>query len=234
METSLATRLEEAEKQIAAGAEQTRAGLLEVRNNRLYRDKYPSFEEYCLKRWGMSRARGYQLLQAAEVIAEVKMDKECLTMVDTLPDRTAVELGKAPKGERAEVWKEAVATAPQKNGKPKVTAKHVEKVVASRKQPEPEPEKPAPPDPQPWRAYNDLIDHSLALLDELEADADRMRTTEFGGWRNAKEDKLFFSNWRVTLGKYKVTGWAPQNHKPPTHQSDNFLYQHETPKRGAR
>jgi hypothetical protein len=39
----------------------------------------------------------------------------------------------APKGERAEVWKEAVETAPKDaTGKPKVTAKHVQKVSARR------------------------------------------------------------------------------------------------------
>jgi DNA modification methylase len=45
--------------------------LLEVRDGRLYRESYSSFEEYLAKRWGMSRSRGYQLIDAARVAGAV-------------------------------------------------------------------------------------------------------------------------------------------------------------------
>ena len=45
--------------------------LLEVRDSRLYRLNYPTFEAYCKGRWGFSGPRAYQLMQAAEVVAAV-------------------------------------------------------------------------------------------------------------------------------------------------------------------
>lgn len=45
--------------------------LLEVRDSRLYRVQYPTFEAYCKGRWGFSQPRAYQLMEAAEVVAAV-------------------------------------------------------------------------------------------------------------------------------------------------------------------
>lgn len=45
--------------------------LLEVRDSRLYRINYPTFEAYCKGRWRFSQPRAYQLMQAAEVVAAV-------------------------------------------------------------------------------------------------------------------------------------------------------------------
>jgi hypothetical protein len=43
--------------------------LLEIRDRRLYREAgFKSFDTYCRERWGWSRDRGYQLMQAAEVV----------------------------------------------------------------------------------------------------------------------------------------------------------------------
>jgi hypothetical protein len=41
--------------------------LLEVRDNRLYREKFSTFEEYCRERWKMTRQRANQLIAASEV-----------------------------------------------------------------------------------------------------------------------------------------------------------------------
>lgn len=43
--------------------------LLEVRDSRLYRINYPTFEAYCKGRWGFSHQRASQLMSAAEVVA---------------------------------------------------------------------------------------------------------------------------------------------------------------------
>lgn len=59
------------EKRIAAGLQTFRevgSGLLEIRDNRLYRESHGSFEVYCAERWGMPRARAYQLIDSAKVI----------------------------------------------------------------------------------------------------------------------------------------------------------------------
>lgn len=39
-----------------------------IREDKLYRSKYDTFEDYCQKRWGWSRQRGYQLIEAAKIV----------------------------------------------------------------------------------------------------------------------------------------------------------------------
>lgn len=41
--------------------------LMEIKNSRLYRETHATFEEYVDQRWGMSRTRGYQMIDAAVV-----------------------------------------------------------------------------------------------------------------------------------------------------------------------
>lgn len=45
--------------------------ILEVRDKKLYRGPYGSIEDYLEKRWDISRSRGYQLMQAAEIAVEM-------------------------------------------------------------------------------------------------------------------------------------------------------------------
>jgi hypothetical protein len=42
--------------------------LLEIRDSRLYRQQFPTFEAYCRERWGMGRNYPNRLIQAAEVV----------------------------------------------------------------------------------------------------------------------------------------------------------------------
>ena len=46
--------------------------LLTIRDERLYRSEYPTFEAYCNKRWGIKERRAYQLMDAAKVIDNIK------------------------------------------------------------------------------------------------------------------------------------------------------------------
>jgi hypothetical protein len=41
--------------------------LLTIRDKRLYKDTYASFDAYCQERWGWTRQRAHQLIQGAEV-----------------------------------------------------------------------------------------------------------------------------------------------------------------------
>jgi hypothetical protein len=119
-----AARLQDCEETIAAGFQTFVAvgqALLAIRDERLYRQTHATFEAYCRERWGMSRPRAYQLIEAAEVTTHLS------TIVDTLPATEAQArplTGLAPDDQRA-AWQDAVATAP--NGK--VTAAHVAAVV---------------------------------------------------------------------------------------------------------
>ncbi|GMV07382.1 MAG: hypothetical protein AMXMBFR53_36570 [Gemmatimonadota bacterium] len=93
--------------------------LAQVRDRKLYREEYATFEEYCQGMWGWSRQRAYQLIGAAEVVTSLS------TTVDTdgLTERHARELGKVPAEQRATVLEEARADAASE-GK-RVTAERI-------------------------------------------------------------------------------------------------------------
>lgn len=79
--------------------------LLEIRDERLYRESYATFEDYCRERWGWSRDYGIKLANAAEVV-------HMLGSVDhgIQTERQARELAPLrdePKVMR-EIWDEAV------------------------------------------------------------------------------------------------------------------------------
>ena len=46
----------------------TGLALAGVRDGRLYRDEYGTFEEYCQRRWGITPQHGRRLIQAKEVV----------------------------------------------------------------------------------------------------------------------------------------------------------------------
>ena len=112
--------------------------LLEIRDTRLYRQAFSTFEEYCRDRWGISRPRAYQLIDAATVAVNLS------TIVDKLPatESQARPLTGLPVDLQREAWQRAVDTAP--NGK--ITAAHVASVVDSltaEDEPEEWPEEPS-------------------------------------------------------------------------------------------
>ena len=39
----------------------------EIRDSKLYREHYQTFDAYCNERWGWTRQRAYQVISAAEV-----------------------------------------------------------------------------------------------------------------------------------------------------------------------
>ena len=100
--------------------------LLQIRDCRLYRGSFESFDAYCQERWEFSRQRAHQLITAASTAEELS------TIVDTPPAREAHvrPLLAIPKDHQAEVWQAAVETAPDgPDGKPRVTARCVERAV---------------------------------------------------------------------------------------------------------
>lgn len=101
------------------------AGLLTIRDERLYRASYPTFEEYCLRRWGMGRQRAYQLIDATQVIENLS------TMVDIpMPtnERQTRALASLAPDQQREVWAAAIDSA--LNGQP--TAAHIEHTAQAK------------------------------------------------------------------------------------------------------
>src|SRR5689334_7447571 len=48
--------------------------LAEIREGRLYREQYATFEDYCAERWEFTRQRAYQLIGSAQVVQTVSTD----------------------------------------------------------------------------------------------------------------------------------------------------------------
>ena len=63
-----------AERTIAKGLKsflEVGMALKEIRDKRLYRQQYDTFEEYCARRWELSRPRAHELCAASEVVTDL-------------------------------------------------------------------------------------------------------------------------------------------------------------------
>lgn len=106
--------------------------LMTIRDKRLYRDGFDTFEHYCREKWQFARAQAYRLIDSAKVIENLS----------PIGDKPATEsqvrpLTKLEPEQQKEVWEKAVQTAPEG----KITARHVQKIVneaMETKRPEPE------------------------------------------------------------------------------------------------
>jgi hypothetical protein len=93
--------------------------LLTIRNEELYKT-YGTFEDYCEKRWSMSRRHAYRLIEANEVV-------EDLRPIGHIPtnEAQAREIAALPREERAPVWQQVIDTAPDTG----ITASFVRETV---------------------------------------------------------------------------------------------------------
>lgn len=95
--------------------------LLSIRDSKLYRESYATFEQYCRERWAFSRTQAYRLMDAAGVINDLSPNGGQIPA----NERQARSLMDAPAELRQELWQTALDTAP--NGK--VTAAHIEQTI---------------------------------------------------------------------------------------------------------
>ena len=98
-------RLAELEKTIARGQKtflEVGLALAEIRDLRLYKREYSSFQEYCREKWGWTASRARQLVASAQVAKSV-------TIVTLSNEAAARELGKVPAKQRAGVVEAIVA-----------------------------------------------------------------------------------------------------------------------------
>jgi len=95
--------------------------LLKIRDGRLYRQGYGTFEEYCQDRWHWGRKYVNKQIAAAEVVGE-------MTPIGVIPatESQARPLTSLSPEQRADAWARAVESLPP--GKA-MTAAHVERVV---------------------------------------------------------------------------------------------------------
>jgi len=77
-----------AERTIAKGLKsflEVGMALKEIRDKRLYRQQYDTFEEYCFQRWDVSRPRAYELCAASDVVANLS----AIADIRVLPENEA-------------------------------------------------------------------------------------------------------------------------------------------------
>ena len=90
--------------------------LMTIKEKRLYRIGYKTFEDYCVEKWSISRPRAFQLIEAANVISGLS------TIVDILP-KTESQVRPLTSLEpeiQKQVWSEVVKTHGDNITAPKV------------------------------------------------------------------------------------------------------------------
>jgi len=136
--------------------------LLTVREGELYRAEYKTFEEYCERRWSMSRNYGTRLMNAAQVMANLSeaqsvpigtVDNGSVSTINHQPSTIngplpATEsqtrpLTQLPKEQQPEAWAEVQKRSAETNQP--ITAAAVQAVVQERA-PKPPPTIEIPPD----------------------------------------------------------------------------------------
>jgi hypothetical protein len=125
---SESVRLKELETTIRGGLNtflEVGDALWEIRESRLYKSEFQSFEEYCATRWKMTRNYANKLIVAAKVVEDLGTDVPKPTS-----EAQARLLSQLPDPEdRKEAWKDASVTA-KEEGSP-VTKRHID--AAKRK-----------------------------------------------------------------------------------------------------
>lgn len=81
--------------------------LVKIKEGKLYRKKYATFDEYCEDKWKFSASRARQLIGAIDTVENVKS----VTIVTPETESQARALSCLDPEEQKEVWKEAVKEA---------------------------------------------------------------------------------------------------------------------------
>lgn len=133
------------------------AALMAIRDGRLYAEEYPSFAAYCKTRWGFAKRYAYYLIESAATVEALTVHN-CAQLPSA--ESQARPLSSIPVEDRAEVWQQAVDTAPRDDDdKPIITAKHVQQTVEEWVDPTLEPD-------EPERRYEEAS-RVVGTLDEL-------------------------------------------------------------------
>lgn len=84
-----------------------------IRDSKLYREEYKTFERYVQERWGFKRHYAYNLIESAEAVKNVEHAQQKLPA----NVRQATELAKAPPEKQAAIWEEVVESTPSPTAK---------------------------------------------------------------------------------------------------------------------
>jgi hypothetical protein len=87
------------------------AALLKIRDSKLYRQDYSTFEEYCNDRWKFSDRRARMYIDASKAIGNLQSG----TTVPVLPtnERQARPLTKLEPEDQVKAWHKVIESAPE-------------------------------------------------------------------------------------------------------------------------
>jgi len=99
------------------------SALAEIRDSRLYRCEFPTFESYCRERWDMGRAHAYRLIESAGVVENLSPIGDGILPANEAQARELIPY--EPEIQKA-VWQIVTNTLPEGV---KLTAGHVRSVA---------------------------------------------------------------------------------------------------------
>lgn len=109
----LATLLKSREKAIQAALDAAKdhfavigTHLAAIRDDKLYKDQFETFDAYVLERWEFTRQYAYRLISSAKTLEDLSTAVDKGTPLPTT-ERQVREIEKAEPEERAEVWQTA-------------------------------------------------------------------------------------------------------------------------------
>lgn len=104
-----------------------------IRDKRLYRVSFDTWDAYCLDRWKFTARRAQQLCRAAETVRSLGLEDANADpgsqFAMPASEKHVRPLNDLPLEERRAAWSEAVSSAPSG----RITAKHVADVVRARR-----------------------------------------------------------------------------------------------------
>ena len=103
--------------------------LLRIRDGKLYRGAYSTFEEYCREKWGLSRTFAFGHIEAAKVVDNLQTFGIAEHPHNQRVDQELVPLRNDPRL-MAEVWQEVLQEAQANGQKPSAAA--VQRAVRQR------------------------------------------------------------------------------------------------------
>lgn len=152
------------------------ASLLEIRDNRYYRQDFDTFEDYCRERWQMSLAHGKRLIAAAEVATNLAP----IGAMQPTHESQVRPLTKLEPKQQRQAWREALEASP------KPTAALVEKIARRTLEAD------APSKPQPT---------SFTAVLSAEEKEERRKASVAQQEREIKAGHLFIILGSLALGK---------------------------------
>jgi len=106
--------------------------LLEIRDKRLYRQEYSTFEDYCREQWNMKQSQAYRLMDSAKVLDNLQSSP----IGELLPtnEAQARPLSSLEPEEQIEAWKRVITSTPEGKVTAAVVLKAVKEVEQERRE----------------------------------------------------------------------------------------------------